>query len=117
MNQSTHKIKIELKGYEDENLHLELATYESNNTNAVFIMCEETFEGETYPEIFLEITTNIKGIEKHLEKDEILVKTWSENEALIPALLECGYFEDSGKRITVSNFCTASIWKLKLDNQ
>ena len=41
-----------------------------------------------------------------------MVKTWSENESFIQPLLETGYFEDTGKRIRVSQYCEAAIWKV-----
>ncbi len=47
-----------------------------------------------------------------MEKDGILVKTWSENEAFAKAALATGLFEDTGKRFP-TGFVEAQIWKLK----
>jgi hypothetical protein len=48
-----------------------------------------------------------------LGKDEILVKTWSENEFVLE-LLETGLFEDTGKR-TPAGWCQGQVWKVKFD--
>lgn len=98
----------------EELFFLEIQNYETNDTKAVSILIHEKDEyDEVCLEPYAEITTNIEGAETILQQDEILVKTWSENESLIPALLNCGYFEDTDKKIKVSDWCEASIWKIK----
>lgn len=103
---------IELQGYETEELFIEMANYESNSTKAVFVQSLERDEDDFWLEPFMEITTNLEGAEKLLGENEILVKTWSENEPLMKPLLNSGYFEDTGKQVEVSPWCKASIWKV-----
>jgi len=44
-----------------------------------------------------------------LDKDEILVKTWSENAGIAQDCLLSGYFRDTGKRVPMG-FVEAHIW-------
>ena len=98
----------------EELFFLEIQNYETNDTKAVTIMIHVKDEyDEVCLEQYAEITTNIEGAETILQQDEILVKTWSENESLITSLLNSGYFEDTGKKVKVSDWCEASIWKIK----
>ena len=103
---------IELRGYEHEKLFVEMAKYDSNNTKAVFIQSLESDEDSFWLEPFVEVTTNLECAEKYLGADEILVKTWSENEPLVKSFLASGYFEDTGRRIEVSLWCKASVWRI-----
>lgn len=103
---------IELQGYEHEKLFVEMAKYDSNNTKAVFIQSLESDEDSFWLEPFVEVTTNLEGAEKYLGNDEILVKTWSENEHLVKSFLASGFFEDTGQRIEVSQWCKASVWRI-----
>lgn len=103
---------IELQGYEHEKLFVEMAKYDSNNTKAVFIQSLESDEDSFWLEPFVEVTTNLEGAEKYLGNDEILVKTWSENELLVKSFLASGFFEDTGQRIEVSQWCKASVWRI-----
>ena len=57
------------------------------------------------------LTVNIE--DTLLKEDEILVKTWSENEDIARACLETGFFEDTGLLVP-TGFVTASIWKVKV---
>ena len=100
--------KIDLNGYEDMLLFLQKETYELNYTIALTIHSLD----DSCLEPFLEITTNFAGAEYHLNENEIMVKTWSENSSIIKPLLESGFFIDTGKKVKVSQFCEASIWKL-----
>lgn len=100
--------KINLAGFEDLSLFIELERYSSNNTKCAVIYSVE--EGEL--ENFIEISTNLEGSENFLSADEILIKTWAENESLIAPLLQSGYFEDTGRCLKVSQWCTASVWKI-----
>jgi hypothetical protein len=67
-------------------------------------------------EPFGTLTVNIpEALEVHKEKlgdMEIVVKTWSENEALAEAALKTGLFEDTGRRIS-TGFVLAQIWRVK----
>lgn len=101
--------RVELVGYEDKLLFLDVENYSLNNTKAIFLQYLE--DEDSSLEQYIEITTNIDDVELLLEDNEILVKTWSENSSIVPALLGCGYFEDTDKKIKV-NYCEASIWKI-----
>ena len=89
-----------------------MAKYDTNNTKAVFIQSLESDEDSFWLEPFVEVTTNLEGAEKYLGADEIIVKTWSENEPLVKSFLVSGYFEDTGRRIEVSLWCKASVWRI-----
>jgi hypothetical protein len=57
------------------------------------------------------LTVNLDDeLNDQLEEGEFFVKTWSENEDLIPAILASGLFVDTRKRAWVSPWCEASIW-------
>lgn len=59
---------------------------------------------------FFTLTVNIPEIP--LEEDEIIVKTWSENEEIANELLRWqDYFEDTGKRVP-TGYVQAQIWKV-----
>jgi hypothetical protein len=63
---------------------------------------------DEYP--FADLTVNL--IEKPLEKNEIFVKTWSENEVIAKACMATGLFEDTGKRVP-TGFVQAQVWRIK----
>ena len=63
---------------------------------------------------FATLTCNIPEIP--LEKDEIIVKVWSENAILVKPCLASGLFEDSEKRIP-TGFVIAEIWKVKPEQE
>ena len=104
--------RIEIKGHEEKLLFLEFAKYDTNNTTSLSIQILEECGDDAFLEPYKDITTNIEGAEILLGENEIMVKTWSENESFIQPLLETGYFEDTGKRIRVSQYCEAAIWKV-----
>lgn len=105
--------RIEIEGHEEELLFLEFAKYDTSNTTSISIQILEESGDDASLEPYIDITTNIEGAENLLGENEIMVKTWSENESFIQPLLETGYFEDTGKKIRVSEWCEASIWKIK----
>lgn len=100
--------KVTLNGI-DTHFLLEENNYRNNGLKYLALYVEESGE------LFMDITTNIEGAETILGKDEVLVKTWGENESFIKPLLECGLFTDTGKTIQVSDWCSASIWKYNPD--
>lgn len=56
------------------------------------------------------LTTNVDGV--NLKEDEIIVKTWSENEHWYAhVLITCPFLEDTGKRVK-TGFCEAQIWRV-----
>lgn len=81
-----------------------LTKYEGNNRIAILLEDAYTLEP------FGKLTVNLPGVT--LEPDEILVKGWSENEALANAAIETGLFERTGK-IVPTGFAIAEIWKIK----
>ena len=62
-------------------------------------------------EPFATLTVNIPHASCMIEKDEVLVKTWSENEEIANELRDCGIFQDTGKRVS-TGFVQAEIWKV-----
>jgi len=63
-------------------------------------------------EPFTTLTVNIPEVP--LADDEILVKTWSENETIAPAVLAAfpNHFEDTGRTVPAGH-ARAAIWKIK----
>lgn len=47
-----------------------------------------------------------------LGPNEVLVKTWSENEPIAEALRNSDMFEDTGRRVR-TGYCVAEIWRIK----
>ena len=58
---------------------------------------------------FCTLTCNIPSVV--LTENEILVKTWSENEEVAKAALASGLFRDTGKRVS-TGFVLADIWEV-----
>ena len=58
---------------------------------------------------FATLSVNIP--EHKLADDEVLVKTWSENERIIEPVLATGLFEDTGRRVP-TGYCEAQVWRL-----
>lgn len=58
---------------------------------------------------FGKLTVSVPGTK--LADDEILVKTWSENEPLAQAILPLGFFEDTGKRVRTGRV-EAHVWRV-----
>lgn len=89
---------------DDENYLLVKSSYCTNNAIAISAYEEDG-------ELFMDLTTNTEDARIHLEKGEIMVKTWSENEPYIKPLLESGYFEDTKRRVSLGRV-EAQIWKI-----
>lgn len=89
----------------------------------VFFVSKESYTDNDMPAItlyvktrdglepWIDLTTNIDGASLLLGEDEILVKTWSDNEPMLKPLLGCGLFEDTGRRVPCG-FSQAHIWKM-----
>lgn len=60
-------------------------------------------------EPYVDITKNIRP--NDCKSDEIIVKTYEENEHIRQPLLDTGYFEDTGKKIK-NGFVSLEIWRL-----
>lgn len=60
-------------------------------------------------EPYTRLTTNIPGTP--LKENEILVKTWSENEEVADSALKSGIFRDTGKRVR-SGWVEAQVWQM-----
>lgn len=89
---------------DDEKYLLVKSSYCTNNAIAISMYDEDG-------ELFMDLTTNTEDARTHLEKGEIMVKTWSENEPYIKPLLESGYFEDTKRRVSLGRV-EAQIWKI-----
>lgn len=81
--------------------------YKEGNRIAVEII------GRPMGEPLAMLTVNIPEIP--LEPDEIIVKTWSENEDLVRYMINTGWFKDTGKRVP-TGYCEAQIWKVQGEN-
>jgi hypothetical protein len=69
----------------------------------------ELIDAET-SEPFATLTINIP--EATASDNEIIVKTWTENEQVAKAAYDSGLFLDTGKRIS-SGFVQAQVWKIR----
>ena len=90
--------------YNNEELCFKISCYLRDG--AVAIIIEAVYVYETYATLTVNIPCTI------LEKDEILVKTWSENEPITDFLRNSEFFEDTGKRVP-TGFVEAEIWRIK----
>ena len=98
-------IKINAFG-EETNLVFIKEKYSSDNSTAISLITND----EGFWETFASLTVCIP--EYKLLENEILVKTWSENELLKQLLdLEHPIFLDTGKRVP-TGFVEAEVWKI-----
>ncbi len=95
-----------IKAY-GENLRLVLDSYKGG-ARAIRVVHDDEELGE---EPYGVLTVNLPGTA--LGEDEILVKTWSENEPFRAPALASGLFEDTGRRVP-TGFVAAEIWRLHL---
>jgi len=84
-------------------VRLEVDAYFGNGRLA--IQAVDCVDGEPYGTL----TCNIPDV--FLKNNEILVKTWSENEGLAKAARESGLFRDTGKRVS-TGFVQAEVWEV-----
>ena len=87
-------------------LQIRPQTYRANLALALQLVEPTTREPYTV------ITVNLPDAHYQLSPDEVFVKTWSENEPLVPALLASGLFEDTGLR-EPTGFVQAQVWRMK----
>lgn len=98
--------KIEINSYGSKlEVILVKEHYQADNSTAIELMCNE----DGYWEPYSTLTVCIPGA--ILEDNEILVKTWSENEPL-KELATTDLFTDTGKRVK-SGFVEAEIWRVE----
>ena len=69
-------------------------------------------KGDEYPEPLATLSTNLVPYGASLADDEFSVKSWSENEPLIQAMLDTGLFEDTGRR-TPTGYAVSPTWRIK----
>lgn len=62
-------------------------------------------------EPFATLTVNMPEHQHLLNKDEVFIKNWSENEAFARSALRSGYFLNTGKSVR-TGFVEAPIWLL-----
>ena len=60
-------------------------------------------------------TLSVNLPESDLAPDEIAIKTWSENGPLAQAAADSGYFEITGRTITINerSFGSAPVWRIR----
>jgi hypothetical protein len=90
-----------------QTLELKQGTYRGRN-GAIAISLTGTDE-DGFPAPYGALTVSIPGVQ--LAKDEILVKTWGENEEFRTPALTSGLFQDTGRRVP-TGFVAAEVWKL-----
>jgi hypothetical protein len=73
------------------------------------IWSEVNETGGSYWEPFCDLTKNVRP--NDCANDQIIVKTFNENEPLREPLLKSGFFEDTGLRIQPS-FAELEVWRL-----
>lgn len=56
------------------------------------------------------LTVNVP--EATVQEDEIIVKTWAENEGTAKSVMRTGWFEDTGRRVPTGHV-EAEVWRLK----
>ena len=59
---------------------------------------------------FATLSVNMPDKIHLLGEDDIFIKTWAGNEAVVGPCLESGIFEDTGRRVA-TGFVEASIWR------
>jgi hypothetical protein len=89
---------------QDFNLSLQEAGRYPDGTPCLMLISDE---GEPFGKLTVAMPEAGKEI---LEPGEYLIKTWSENEVLIPLVRE--FFVDTGKRLS-NAYVEAEIWRLK----
>ena len=93
-----------------ENLTVTFTRYIDNLALAVrLLITDEDYHYEEYATLSI----NVEPISDELPDDEFVVKAYSENTGLDDLSLYRGLFEDTGKRVRVSQFVTAApIWRV-----
>ena len=92
--------------YQDKKLTFKIERYAfSNNALAITL----TTDDQESP-LNAQLTINIPYVS--LQKDEILVKTWSENKDISDFLRNSEFFKDTGARVLQDKW-KAEIWKMK----
>ena len=57
-------------------------------------------------------STNLVPCGAEVSRDELCVKTWSENEVFVAPMLSTGLFEDTGKRVP-SGYVVSPVWRIR----
>lgn len=84
-----------------QDCHFQTAHY-NNGRLAIKLMCE------TGPMAVL--TVNLP--EEELEEGEMFIKAYAENEPVADACRDSGIFCDTGKRVKISKWVEAEVWRL-----
>jgi len=100
--------KIEGKTFKigDELVVIETNRYAQGNRLRIELICAE---GENAGMPYSVLTVNIP--EASILPNEIIIKTWEENEESAAAAKASGLFRDTGKRVRI-NYVTAEIWEI-----
>lgn len=104
------KIQLTVEGHGTVDLLLRKGSYAGQKI-ALMLIKEE--DGTP----FATITVNVPIQGHQLQPGEFFIKSWSENEAVINALRKKDdIFLDTGRRVDVSQFAQAEIWKFANDD-
>lgn len=90
----------------EEKLRILVSRYPAGGQ--VFVGLQVKESGEPYTDL----STNMRAHGAAVADDEVVIKTWSENEHVIEPMLQSGFFEDTGKRVP-AGFAEAQIWRFK----
>lgn len=77
--------------YNNEKLKVAFSRYQSDDSIAMFLM-------EKHGQMYTKVTVCIPGT-KLDKNNEVIIKTWTENEGLLKVLIDSGIVEDTGKKI------------------
>lgn len=83
--------------YINEEAIVEWSKYQ-NGTHAMVLRSRETYEPLMIP------TINLEDMYDLPDKDHMYIKTYSENEGILDALVGAGLVEDTGKRVDVNEY-------------
>jgi hypothetical protein len=89
-----------------EEISIQVTTYSADGSPAIELYDEEGMPYTTF-------SVCLPG--SQLQPDEVLVKTWSENEDLRQPMLDTGLFADTGRRVS-SGFVNAEVWRFTKPN-
>lgn len=87
---------------------LGIAPFPYGNVGAPLGIDLAVMENGSAIEPFADLTTSVRGA--NVEQDELIVKTYNENEMLREPMLASGFFEDTGKRVELP-ISVAEVWR------
>jgi hypothetical protein len=93
---------------------IELVVKRYVNGNPAIIGYDQA-TGQKFGNLSFNLVSPDLTAEQSLEPGDIMIKTWSENEAFAQSARASGLFVDTGKRICLQ-FVEAEVWRLVAEN-